>query len=376
MDLGIGVEPVDQRAQFALAGVGGQVVVEGMDADLLAGLALVAHVHRRSRIVADQHDGQARARLARRHPRLDADGEVVEQRVGDALAVEDAGAHDFCRLSPMPALPRHMNDVTDLEAAAFRRLLRHLDERKDVQNIDLMTSPASAATALPTGTAKRPKPRAARMDKDAAREAIYGMPFAEWKARIQPEATPEQLAAFEAARQGARLNTKTPACAGDGVSCGCGSGLRDAGAAPPSWRARGFGGRLRDAELGQHRGQLLLRLRLCALAARSSGPWPGLCWPRAMRPAPGRPGIGDGEATRPGRPWRKAAWPACGPGTPRRCRRGAGPAAGTGWRGARPAGLRLAGHGKPRIGGGWAGPWPGVSRSSVARAQWSFHTSV
>ena len=85
-----------------------------------------------------------------------------------------------------------MNDDTELQAAAFRRLLQHLDARKDVQNIDLMILAGFCRNCLADWYREAAQA--------AGREAIYGMPFAEWKARFQPDATPEQLAAFEAAR--------------------------------------------------------------------------------------------------------------------------------------------------------------------------------
>ncbi|GAB2501980.1 DUF1244 domain-containing protein [Arenimonas alkanexedens] len=94
-----------------------------------------------------------------------------------------------------------MSDRTAFEAAAFRRLLAHLQQRTDVQNIDLMTQAGFCRNCLSTWYEEAAAAAGQPIGKDAAREAIYGMPFAEWKARHQPEATPEQLAAFEAARR-------------------------------------------------------------------------------------------------------------------------------------------------------------------------------
>jgi len=95
-----------------------------------------------------------------------------------------------------------MVDTVELEAAAFRRLLRHLNEvRPDVQNIDLMTLAGFCRNCLADWYREAAEAAGQPMDKEQAREAIYGMPFAEWKARHQAEATPEQLAAFEAARR-------------------------------------------------------------------------------------------------------------------------------------------------------------------------------
>ena len=95
-----------------------------------------------------------------------------------------------------------MSDTTSLEAAAFRRLLHHLNvERSDVQNIDLMILAGFCRNCLSDGYREAAEAEGLAMDKDEARERIYGMPFAEWKARFQKEATPEQLAAFAAARR-------------------------------------------------------------------------------------------------------------------------------------------------------------------------------
>ena len=93
-------------------------------------------------------------------------------------------------------------DRTELEAAAFRRLLRHLNQdRLDVQNIDLMVLAGFCRNCLADWYREAAAERGTAMSKDQAREAIYGMPFAEWKAKHQKDATPEQLAAFEAVRK-------------------------------------------------------------------------------------------------------------------------------------------------------------------------------
>ncbi|HEY9144716.1 MAG TPA: DUF1244 domain-containing protein [Arenimonas sp.] len=93
-----------------------------------------------------------------------------------------------------------MNDSTALEAAAFRRLLAHLRERSDVQNIDLMILAGFCRNCLADWLLDAARDAGVAMDRDQAREQVYGMPFAEWKAKHQREATPEQLAAFEASR--------------------------------------------------------------------------------------------------------------------------------------------------------------------------------
>ena len=94
-----------------------------------------------------------------------------------------------------------MDDTTAIEAAAFRRLLDHLvRERADVQNIDLMIQAGFCRNCLADWYREAAADAGVAMTKDEARAAVYGMPFAEWKARYQPDATPAQLAAFEAAR--------------------------------------------------------------------------------------------------------------------------------------------------------------------------------
>lgn len=101
----------------------------------------------------------------------------------------------------MKSPPRHMNSDIELQAAAFRRLLQHLDARTDVQNIDLMVLAGFCRNCLADWYREAAEASGHPMDKEQARRAIYGMPFAQWKAKFQPQATPEQLAAFEAARK-------------------------------------------------------------------------------------------------------------------------------------------------------------------------------
>src|SRR6185312_7069627 len=89
----IGVELVDQREQFFLRRAARQVVVEGSEADLVAGLALVAHVHRRGGVVAHQHHSEARRGMALRLALGDASANPLQQFLRDAFAVENACAH-------------------------------------------------------------------------------------------------------------------------------------------------------------------------------------------------------------------------------------------------------------------------------------------
>jgi hypothetical protein len=89
---------------------------------------------------------------------------------------------------------------TELEAAVFRRLLEHLDARRDVQNIELMILAGFCRNCLADWYREAAAERGIDMAKDAARERIYGEPFEAWKAKHQKAATPEQLAAFEASK--------------------------------------------------------------------------------------------------------------------------------------------------------------------------------
>ena len=94
-----------------------------------------------------------------------------------------------------------MTDTTALEAATFRRLLHHLDTHKDVQNIDLMITAGFCRNCLSDWYREAALAAGQQMSRDQAREVIYGEPFAEWKAKHQPDASPEQLAAFAEARK-------------------------------------------------------------------------------------------------------------------------------------------------------------------------------
>ena len=87
---------------------------------------------------------------------------------------------------------------TEVEAAAFRRLLQHLDERKDVQNIELMILSGFCRNCLSKWMMAAADEKGVALDYDQAREHIYGMPYSEWKERHQRPASEEQLAAFAA----------------------------------------------------------------------------------------------------------------------------------------------------------------------------------
>ena len=89
-------------------------------------------------------------------------------------------------------------DREAVEAAVYRRLVEHLRGKPEVQNIDLMCLADFCRNCLSKWYVAAASERGIKLDYDAAREIVYGMPYAEWKERYQKEATPEQLAAFEA----------------------------------------------------------------------------------------------------------------------------------------------------------------------------------
>ena len=86
---------------------------------------------------------------------------------------------------------------TELEAAAFRRLLQHLSDRPDVQNIDLMNLAGFCRNCLANWYRDAAEARGLPLGKDEARSIVYGMPYEEWRALNQREAGAEALAAFE-----------------------------------------------------------------------------------------------------------------------------------------------------------------------------------
>jgi hypothetical protein len=85
----------------------------------------------------------------------------------------------------------------ELEAAAFRRLVTHLRERKDVQNIDLMNLAGFCRNCLSNWYQEAAAERGVGLSKEEAREIVYGMPYDEWRRRHQTEASADQIAGFE-----------------------------------------------------------------------------------------------------------------------------------------------------------------------------------
>jgi len=90
---------------------------------------------------------------------------------------------------------------TELEAAAFRTLLAHLNGRKDVQNIELMTLAGFCRNCLSKWYKAAADDIDVELTMDQAREAVYGMPYSDWKDRYQKEARPAQQADFDAAQR-------------------------------------------------------------------------------------------------------------------------------------------------------------------------------
>ena len=85
---------------------------------------------------------------------------------------------------------------TELEAAAFRRLLEHLRQRTDVQNIDMMNLAGFCRNCLSNWFEEAAKARGLAVSREEARSMVYGMPYEEWKARHQNAATEDQKAKF------------------------------------------------------------------------------------------------------------------------------------------------------------------------------------
>lgn len=100
---------------------------------------------------------------------------------------------------PWPAAVAALDERTrmELEAAAFRGLIAHLQRRTDAQNIDLMNLAGFCRNCLSKWYLNAAKERGLNLDYDLAREVVYGMPYPDWKSRFQLAATPEQERRFE-----------------------------------------------------------------------------------------------------------------------------------------------------------------------------------
>lgn len=114
-----------------------------------------------------------------------------------ASALEKMGQASIKLTRPLAGGPS-MDELTrkDLESAVFRRLVAHLRERKDVQNIDMMITAGFCRNCLGDWYRDAAEEKGISLEKDEARAIIYGMAPSEWKKRYQKEATPEQQAAF------------------------------------------------------------------------------------------------------------------------------------------------------------------------------------
>jgi hypothetical protein len=123
-------------------------------------------------------------------------------RGGRALSPRGLAASNPAGRGYDPRMDNPPTDIDrDIEAAVLRRLLDHLNERSDVQNIDLMILAGFCRNCLADWYLEAAAERGVQLDRDAARERIYGEPFADWKSKYQQPATAAQLAAFEAARK-------------------------------------------------------------------------------------------------------------------------------------------------------------------------------
>jgi uncharacterized protein len=120
------------------------------------------------------------------------------------LTPESSNADNY----PKFGIMMNQQQQTEAQAAAFRQLVKHLDENKDVQNIDLMNLADFCRNCLAKWYMAGAQEQGLEMNYDQAREAIYGMPFEQWKARYQLPANEHQLALFnerEAAKKAKML---------------------------------------------------------------------------------------------------------------------------------------------------------------------------
>ena len=94
-----------------------------------------------------------------------------------------------------------MNKQVEIDAAVFQKLLSHLDEHKEVQNIELMILADFCRNCLAKWMVTAAADVGEELDYEAAREKVYGMPYSEWKDKFQTKATAEQMAAFNARQE-------------------------------------------------------------------------------------------------------------------------------------------------------------------------------
>ena len=137
---------------------------------------------------------------AKRRARVNAAGRATAAKAGRA-ARGNTKAPKVSGRSRNAARRASVSDEVVLEAAVLRRLLKHFDERKDVQNIELMILAGFCRNCLSKWLVEAAAERGLTVDIERAREKIYGMPYDEWKSRYQQPATEEQLQRFAAAEQ-------------------------------------------------------------------------------------------------------------------------------------------------------------------------------
>jgi hypothetical protein len=130
---------------------------------------------------------------------------TVARRATVAKGAAAVGGHSKAKKASRRSrsAPRRasVSDEVVLEAAVLRRLLKHFDERKDVQNIELMILAGFCRNCLSKWLVEAAAERGLEVDIERAREKIYGMPYDEWKSRYQQPATEDQLRRFAAAEQ-------------------------------------------------------------------------------------------------------------------------------------------------------------------------------
>ena len=132
----------------------------------------------------------------------------LKQALGDAIEAMGAPEIRFTRPLAVPSGGFEMDEKTrtELEAAAFRRLVAHLRARTDVQNIDMMNLAGFCRNCLGDWYREAAAEKGIALEKDQAREIVYGMPPAEWKKRYQKEASAEQQTAFASSHKTLQLS--------------------------------------------------------------------------------------------------------------------------------------------------------------------------
>jgi predicted N-formylglutamate amidohydrolase len=193
------------------------------DRDARLATPLIAALTKAGFVVGDNepYDGELEGDCLYRHGTMNGFPHVLIEIRQDLIATPDDARAFAMRLKPildealtamgspsvqftrplMGAVAMDEATRTELEAAAFRRLVAHLRGRPDVQNIDLMNLAGFCRNCLGDWYREAAAEKGIALEKDEAREIVYGMPPAEWKKRHQKEAAPEQKAAFDKAQK-------------------------------------------------------------------------------------------------------------------------------------------------------------------------------